>query len=143
MAQDSQRWVTLRRSAPARFIATNSRGAELVIGTGSAQFTPIELLLAAIASCTGLDVEALTSRRAEPDSFELLITADKVGDEHGNHLQNIEVAFQVAFPNGEGGDDARELLPEAVKKSHDRLCTVSRTVELGTPIAPRVETADG
>ena len=30
-------------------------------------------------------------------------------------------------------------LPDAVKKSHDRLCTVSRTVELGTPIEDRIE----
>jgi hypothetical protein len=26
-----------------------------------------------------------------------------------------------------------------VKKSHDRLCTVGRTVEIGTPIAERIE----
>jgi putative redox protein len=37
------------------------------------------------------------------------------------------------------GDAARAVLPDAVKKSHDRLCTVSRTVELGTPIATRIE----
>ena len=34
---------------------------------------------------------------------------------------------------------ARELLPDAVRKSHDRLCMVSRTVELDTPIADRIE----
>jgi len=26
-----------------------------------------------------------------------------------------------------------------VQRSHDRLCTVSRTVELGTPVATRIE----
>jgi hypothetical protein len=26
-----------------------------------------------------------------------------------------------------------------VKQSHDRLCTVSRTVELGIPVTPRIE----
>jgi uncharacterized OsmC-like protein len=119
----------------ARFVATNNRGTELVVGSDSSEFTPIELLLAAIAACTGLDVDALTTRRAEPDSFELLATADKVRDEHGNHLQDIEVVFRVAFPDGEGGDAARDLLPEAIKRSHDGLCTVSRTVELGTPVA--------
>jgi putative redox protein len=139
MAQDSRRSVSLRRVAAARFVATNSRGTELVVGSGDSEFTPIELLLAAIAACTGLDVEALTSRRSEPDSFDLLATADKVRDEHGNHLENIEVAFRVAFPVGDDGDAARELLPEAVTKSHDRLCTVSRTVELGPRIATRIE----
>jgi uncharacterized OsmC-like protein len=47
--------------------------------------------------------------------------------------------FRIAFPGGEQGDKARELLPDAVRKSHDRLCTVSRTVELGTPIATWIE----
>jgi len=30
-------------------------------------------------------------------------------------------------------------LPDAVKKSHDRLCTVGRTVETGTPITTKIE----
>jgi uncharacterized OsmC-like protein len=30
-------------------------------------------------------------------------------------------------------------MPDVVKKSHDRLCTVSRTVELGTPVTPHIE----
>jgi putative redox protein len=30
-------------------------------------------------------------------------------------------------------------LPDAVKQSHERFCSVSRTVELGTPIATRIE----
>ena len=46
----------------------------------------------------------------------------------------IEVVFDVVFPEGEAGDAARTVLPVAITKSHDRLCTVSRTVELGTPI---------
>jgi len=49
------------------------------------------------------------------------------------------VTFRIRFPEGEQGDKARALLPDAVKKTHDRLCTVSRMVELGTPIASRIE----
>jgi uncharacterized OsmC-like protein len=47
---------------------------------------------------------------------------------------NLVVEFAITFPEGEAGDKARETLPRAVKMSHDRLCTVSRTVELGTPV---------
>jgi hypothetical protein len=36
------------------------------------------------------------------------------------------------------GDEARAILSEVVRKSHDRLCTVGRTIELGTPIASRI-----
>ncbi len=67
------------------------------------------------------------------------MTADKVKDEHGNHLQDIEVTFRVRFPEGEGGDAAREMLPKLVKRSHDEWCTVSRTVELGAEVTARIE----
>lgn len=46
---------------------------------------------------------------------------------------------RIVFPAGEQGEAARQLLPDAVRKSHDRLCTVGRTVELGTPIATRID----
>jgi len=49
------------------------------------------------------------------------------------------VTFRLKFPDGEGGDAARALLPEAVQRSHDRLCTVSRTVQLGTAVTTRIE----
>jgi uncharacterized OsmC-like protein len=71
--------------------------------------------------------------------FEILVDADKVHDEKSNRLTDIVVTYRIRFPEGEDGDKARNLLPDAVRKSHDRLCTVSRTVELGTPIADRIE----
>jgi uncharacterized OsmC-like protein len=141
MSADTLRSVSLRRTGPKGFVATNARGVELAFGSDEDRFSPIELMLTAIAGCSALDVEALTSRRAEPDSFEVRATADKVRDETGNHLENIEVVFRVAFPAGEGGDAARAVLPAMVAKSHDRLCTVTRTVENGTPVTSRVEQA--
>ena len=84
-------------------------------------------------------MDILTSRRAEPDRFEVLIAADKVRDEAGKHLTGIEVTFRIVFPDTDQGDAARAILADAVRKSHDRLCTVGRTVELGTPIIARVE----
>ena len=56
--------------------------------------------------------------------------ADKIRDEYGNRLINIEVTFNIIFPEGPAGDAAREVLPRAVAQSRDRLCTVSRTVAL-------------
>ena len=47
---------------------------------------------------------------------------------------NSHVELAVSFPEGAAGDTAREALPRAAAMSHDRLCTVSRTVELGTPV---------
>ncbi|HET7659226.1 MAG TPA: OsmC family protein [Oryzihumus sp.] len=135
-SQEHHRSVSLRRTGEGALVATNTRGGELALGTGEGgRFTPVELLLAAIGGCTALDVDALTSRLAEPDRFELVVGAEKVRDAGGNRLQDITLTFHVTFPEGESGDAARERLPDAAARSHDRLCTVSRTVELGTPVS--------
>jgi putative redox protein len=141
MATDSaHRSIRLERIENSRYVVTNDRGGQISIGKGEGtDFTPVDLLLAGIGGCTAIDVDILTSRRAEPDAFEVLVDAEKVRDDAGNHLTDIVVTFRIKFPDGEQGDAARTLLPDAVHKSHDRLCTVSRTVELGTPIATRIE----
>ncbi|HLI40178.1 MAG TPA: OsmC family protein [Streptosporangiaceae bacterium] len=132
----ARRAARLERIGNSRYAASNGRGGTIGIGT---DFTPVDLLLAGIGGCTATDVDILTSRRAEPGAFEVRVGAEKVRDEAGNHLAGIVVTFQVRFPDGEQGDAARALLPGAVRRSHDRLCTVSRTVEPGTPVATRIE----
>jgi putative redox protein len=134
------RSVSIDRTSNGRFTITNARGGRALVGTGDdADFTPTELLLGAIGACTAVDVDILTSRRAEPESFRVAVEANKVRDEIGNHLTDITVTFKVTFPEGKEGEVARAILPDAVEKSHDRLCTVGRTVESGTPIATRVD----
>jgi len=136
----AHREVTVERIANGRFRAINDRGGQITFGAGDGtDFTPVELLLAAVGGCTAIDVDTLTSRRAEPEAFKIVVEASKVRDADGNHLTDIEVTYQVAFPPGGPGDEARAVLPDVVKKSHDRLCTVSRTVELGTPVGTRIE----
>jgi putative redox protein len=140
MADDSQRSVTLRRTGLGHYEVRNARGATMTIGIGDdADFTPVELLLAALGGCTGADVDYITSKRAEPDGFTVHVTGDKVRDETGgNRLVNLAIELRVTFPDGDAGDAAREALPRAARMSHDRLCTVSRTVQLGTPVDTRV-----
>ena len=137
MTEQSTRRVELTRHSRGRYEAVNSRGGRLRFGSGDGdpeEFTPVELLLTAIAGCSAADVDYITSKRSEPSRFEVRITAAKVRDEHGNHLTDLVVGFDVAFPDDEGGTAARAVLDSAVRASHDRLCTVSRTVEIGTPI---------
>jgi putative redox protein len=141
---DARRQVAIDRVRNSHYTATNARGGTLSVGDGSDDsFTPVELLLTAIGGCTAVDVDLVTSRRAEPDSFQVAVEANKIRDEQGNHLTDIVVTFTVAFPEGEAGDNARAVLPDIVKKSHERLCTVSRTVELGTAITARIAEHQG
>jgi putative redox protein len=139
MTQDTHRQVSIARDAAGKYTVTNERGGTIPVGTGSdGEFTPVELMLAAIGACTAVDVDVLTSRRAEPTAFTVEVGAEKIRDALGSRLTDIAVTFHVSFPEGEGGDAARELLPGAVRRSHDSLCTVSKTVELGTPVSSTV-----
>lgn len=144
MTEENHKSIEISRLAKARFLARNTRGGELELGEGDdAAFSPVELLLTAIAGCTAIDVDYITAKRAEADRFVVTVDADKVRDEHGNRLTDIVLRFAVDFPESEGGTAAREVLPTAVQRSHDRLCTVGRTVEVGTPIQTYVEGVEG
>jgi uncharacterized OsmC-like protein len=135
MADTARRAVELDRVGEHRFRATNERGGTLEFSSAAGpDFTPIELLLVALGGCTALDVEHIAGKRAEPATFAVTAAGDKVRDAGGNHLTNLTLTFQVQFPDGDAGDAARAVLPDALRKSHDRLCTVTRTIELGTPV---------
>jgi putative redox protein len=132
MSGDTERSVELTRTGPSRSRAPTVRGTTLDIGDGSSDdFTPVELLLVALAGCTALTVDPLVSRRAEPETFDVHTRADKIRDELGNRLVDLLMRFDVAFPDGEDGDRARALLPEAIAKAEERLCTVARTLAVG------------
>jgi putative redox protein len=129
------RSISMERVSKGVFDVINVRGGTMRIGAGdSADFTPVELLLTAIAGCSAVDVDFITVKRAEPETFTVEASGEKLRDDAGNHLGDLEVRFSVTFPPGDAGESAREMLPRAIAMSHDRLCTVSRTVELGTPI---------
>jgi putative redox protein len=131
-----ERTVDLTRTGKAQFTATNVRGGTITIGDGidNDAFTPVELLLAALGGCSGLDLDAILGKRAEFLSFAVNARGDKVRDDEGNHLVNLQVTFNAEFPESEAGDAARDFLPTAMDKSHDWLCTVARTVHLGAPV---------
>ncbi|HEX2895060.1 MAG TPA: OsmC family protein [Marmoricola sp.] len=133
--RETHRAVELTRIGTHRYKATNVRGGVLPIGEGEdPDFTPVELLLAAIAGCSAIDVDYITGKRSAPASFDVHVEGEKVRDEQGNHLSDLRVVFDVTFPEGEAGDAAREVLQSAIERSRDRLCTVSRTVALATPV---------
>jgi len=135
VAENTRRRVEMTKIGDGRFKATNARGGVLPIGSGGdPDFTPVELLLAAIAGCSAIDVDLITGKRAGATSFAVVSEGDEVRDEQGNHLVNLSLTFEVRFADDEAGDAAREVLPRSIAQSRDRLCTVGRTMQLGAPI---------
>ena len=118
-----------------RYKATNARGGVLPVGSGGdPDFTPVELLLAALAGCSAIDVDLITGKRASAVSFDVVAEGEKIRDDQGNRLTDLRVTFEVRFPDGEDGDRAREVLPRSIAQSRDRLCTVGRTIQVGADI---------
>lgn len=135
-APDTLRTVELSRLEAGRYRATNVRGGEMVVGSGNdGDFSPVELLLVALAGCTAIDVDLITRRRAEPETFHLRVDGHKIRDDGGSHLVDLGVTVEVTFPDGTEGDEARSMLPRAVRHSAERGCTVGRTLQLGTSIS--------
>lgn len=136
MNDENLRSVDITRVSKGVYEAVNRHGVKMTFGHDNTQmFSSVELLLTAIAGCSGTDVDFITSKRAEPTSFKLHIQGDKVRDEAGkNHVANISLTFDIEFPEGEEGDAARGVLERSVHQSHDRLCSVSQTVMRGTPV---------
>lgn len=135
--------IEMVRTAPFRFTATNPRGGQIGIGPASGtDFTPGELLLAALASCGAIDLDLVTRKRSEPDAFTARAAATKIRDDLGNRLVDIQVTLDVRFPEGDEGDAAREVIARTLKQIRERLCTVSRTVEVGTPVEIQVAEFD-
>jgi putative redox protein len=134
------RSVELTKIGQERYKATNARGGETFFGPGGEDpdFTPVEAFLASIAACTAVNVDGISAKRATAESFTVTASGDRIRDDGGNHMVNLSVTFDIRFPEGEGGDAARAVLPRALEQTHDRLCTVSRTVELGEPIELRL-----
>jgi uncharacterized OsmC-like protein len=132
---ESLRRIELSKIGEGRYKATNRRGGVLPIGSGAdPDFSPVELLLAAIAGCSAIDVDLITGKRAEATTFEVSAEGAKIRDEQGNRLVDLRITFDVQFPDGEDGDRARAVLSRAIAQSRDRLCTVGRTVQVGGPI---------
>ena len=135
MSDETLRQVDLTQIGAGRYKAVNARGGVLPVGSGDdPDFTPVELLLAALAGCTAIDVGLITGKRAQPDAFDVHVEGHKVRDDGGSHLVDISVTVAIRFPEGDAGDAAREVVPRAIQQTGDRLCTVGRTLQLGTTI---------
>ena len=100
MSDETLRTLDLTRIGEGRYKAVNVRGGVLPIGSGDdPDFTPVELLLAALAGCTAIDVGLITGKRAQPDDFDIRVEGHKVRDDGGSHL--VDLSVTVSFCSSE------------------------------------------
>jgi putative redox protein len=137
------RSVELTRTSTAVYTARNEAGAEIRFGHGEGLLSPVELLLAAIAGCSSIDVDTVTARSSEPTSYTVVASGNKLVEDGATRMDNLHLAFNVVFPDNENGQKAAGMVERLAALSHEKYCTVSRTVERGTPVSHEVNVAVG
>ncbi|WP_159609728.1 OsmC family protein [Glutamicibacter sp. JC586] len=141
MSENSRalREVNVQRTESGKYIATSvASGASIEFGQGEGLLSPVELLLAAIAGCSSIDVDVATTRRSEPEKFDVLASGYKISEDGASRMDDIHLGFDLKFPDTEEGRKAAGMVERIVKLSHEKYCTVSRTVELGASVVSEV-----
>ncbi|GGM56575.1 osmotically inducible protein C [Longimycelium tulufanense] len=125
--------VEVHRESSGFFVATNARGARIRIGrvADGADFSPVELLLAALGACAGLSAEGVVGRTVGEEA-PMAVHVAGTKDKPTNRLDTIRMAFDVDLSTLD--DDERATLAIKIVRAVERGCTVSRTVEPGTSV---------
>lgn len=65
-------------------------------------------------------------------------SGDKLTEDGASRMEDIRLGFDLKFPDTEEGRKAAGMVERIVKLSHDKYCTVSRTVELGAKVTSEI-----
>jgi len=90
---------------------------------------PKELMLSALAGCTGMDVVSILKKmRITPLSFNVFVEAE-VTEEHPRHYTSMHIIYEF---EGENLDE--EKLRKAIELSQERYCGVSAVYKKAMPV---------
>jgi len=108
-----------------RFVATDSTGHSIVMdaskqggGEGSG-FSPLQLLLAALGGCTGIDIVDIMRKQRQPlDDLEIIVSGERV-KEPPRVYNKIHVEYRV-----KGKDIKEKAVQRAIGLSEEKYCSV-------------------
>lgn len=133
MAETSQ--ITIRWLDRLRFQAEDGAGHTILLDTseehgGGTAFRPTDLLLVALAGCTGMDVISILQKKRQPvEGFEVVVRGQRA-EEHPRKFLHLEVEYVVY---GERVDPA--ALERAIQLSVEKYCSVHANLAPGTEIS--------
>jgi putative redox protein len=92
------------------------------VGGQNSGARPTELLLSAVAGCTGIDILSILQKmRLEPISFQMDIKGDRA-ENHPKRFTHIHIHYALE------GDLPEEKVVRAIKLSNDKYCSVSHSL---------------
>ena len=96
--------------------------------------SPKKLLLATLATCTGMDIVSLLKKmRVEYSDFEIVTDAG-LTEEHPKVFSNIEVLYRIKLDEKD-----REKFEKAVSLSQHKYCGISAILRKSSPLDYRIE----
>lgn len=96
---------------------------------------PMEMILAALGGCSGIDVVHILKKMRIPfDALDIRLNGTR-RDEHPRHFTAIEVEYVF---RGAGLEDKRRRLEEAVRLSQEKYCSVAAMLKGAAQLSWRV-----
>jgi putative redox protein len=121
----SSRVVKVKWIDGMRFVATDSMGHSIVmdaskqVGGEGSGFSPLELLLAALGGCTGIDiVDVMRKQRENIEDLEIVVSG-KRAEEPPRVYTRVHVNYRF-----KGKDIKEKKVQRAIKLSEDKYCSV-------------------
>ena len=136
MSNNARLWLETVEGSGLRFRVRAGSGAETVTdgGPGPSGPSPVELLLAALGGCGGMDViSILRKKRQQVTGYEVLVTGERRA-EHPRAYTRIEVLHRVR-----GRDLSPVAIEEAIRLSDTQYCSVHASLGKEIEIASRYE----
>ena len=121
--------VRARHEAGMRFAITTGSGHVLAIdeAEGDSAPRPAELLLAAQAGCTALDVASILAKKRQSFGwYEVSVTGEQREDRHPHVYVRIDIVHEF-----EGAELDETAVRRAIELSATRYCTVSAMLSAG------------
>lgn len=122
MMEDAWREVTAEWKGELAFLGWNRKGGEVQMGMldGKPGLTPMELLLAGVAGCTGMDiVDILKKKRQDLQSFQVKVRGKRV-DTYPRIYDEIEILYLIW-----GNTIDPKAVEQAIQLSEEKYCSAS------------------
>src|SRR5690625_3320805 len=124
-----------------RFVATGPSGHEVPmdaapdVGGSNSAARPMEIVLAALGGCSGIDVVLILQKmRIDIDSFDMRLHARRAND-HPRIFTDIEIEYIF---RGKDLESQRKRLEQATQLSFEKYCSVAGMLNKAAKMTYRV-----
>ncbi len=131
--------MTVHHLGDQRYVGFNDGGQQILIDNSAIKVgpSPMEALLAALATCTAYDVVEIMKKRKTPLSSYRVEVEGERAEEHPKRYTRITVRHI-----GVGEGVTQEAFERAAHLSHEKYCSVAASLNSEIVLDARLETAE-